>query len=169
MNTGHHLEKNVISFHPTVWNVSKYGFFSGPYSVRMRENTDQKKLGIWTLFPQSICWPTIWRLKFFIAKHFIASVFSTVAEIRMFRCLELISHECVTLLTSLYGEWCSQCLLFVEELDSQSHKFSYCPLPVILCHRSTRTSSVVIYGVVDFSWIVFVLSIFFNEFSMSAI
>ena len=58
-------------------NVSKYGVFSGPYlpafglntgryarirtedgeirsispySVRMRENTDQKKLSIWTLF-----------------------------------------------------------------------------------------------------------------------
>ena len=26
----------------------KYGVFSGPYSVRMRENTDQKKLRIWT-------------------------------------------------------------------------------------------------------------------------
>ena len=40
----------------TVWNVSKYGVFSGPYfspySVRMRENTDQKKLRIWTLFMQ---------------------------------------------------------------------------------------------------------------------
>ena len=36
----------------TVWNVSKYGVFSGPYSVRMQENTDQKKLRIWTLFTQ---------------------------------------------------------------------------------------------------------------------
>ena len=36
----------------TVWYVSKYGVFSGPYSVRMRENTDQKKLRIWTLFTQ---------------------------------------------------------------------------------------------------------------------
>ena len=35
-----------------MWNVSKYGVFSGPYSVRMRENTDQKKLRIWTLFTQ---------------------------------------------------------------------------------------------------------------------
>ena len=49
------------------WKVSKskYGVFSGPYfpaygeilcislySVRMRENTDQKKLGIWTLLTQ---------------------------------------------------------------------------------------------------------------------
>ena len=33
----------------------KYGVFSGPYSVRMRENTDQKKLCIWTLFTQCIC------------------------------------------------------------------------------------------------------------------
>ena len=30
----------------------QYGVFSGPYSVRMRENTNQKKLRIWTLFPQ---------------------------------------------------------------------------------------------------------------------
>ena len=55
----------------TGWKVSKYGVFSGPYfphsdwirrdirilrispySVRMRENTDQKKLRIWTLFTQ---------------------------------------------------------------------------------------------------------------------
>ena len=33
----------------TAWKVSKYGVFSYPYSVRMRENTDQKKLRIWTL------------------------------------------------------------------------------------------------------------------------
>ena len=26
----------------TVWNVSKYGVFSGPYSVGMQENTDRK-------------------------------------------------------------------------------------------------------------------------------
>ena len=52
----------------TVWKVSKYGVFSGlyfptfgldterysisPYSVWMRENTEQKKLRIWTLFTQ---------------------------------------------------------------------------------------------------------------------
>ena len=44
-----------------VRKVSKYEFFSGPYfsefrlnteiyKVRIRENTDQKKLRIWTLF-----------------------------------------------------------------------------------------------------------------------
>ena len=39
------------------WKVSKYGVFSGPYfpgespySVRMRENKDQKKLRIWAFF-----------------------------------------------------------------------------------------------------------------------
>ena len=32
--------------------VSKYGDFSGRYSVRIQENTDQKKLHIWTLFTQ---------------------------------------------------------------------------------------------------------------------
>ena len=40
----------------TVWKVSKYGVFSGPYfppySVQMQENTDQKKLRIWALFTQ---------------------------------------------------------------------------------------------------------------------
>ena len=35
----------------TAWRVSKYGDIS-PYSVQMRENTDQKKLRIWTLFTQ---------------------------------------------------------------------------------------------------------------------
>ena len=36
----------------TVWKVSKYGVFSGPFTVQMRENTDQKNLRIWTLFTQ---------------------------------------------------------------------------------------------------------------------
>ena len=34
--------------------MSKYGVFSGPYSVRMRENTDQKNLRIWTLFTECL-------------------------------------------------------------------------------------------------------------------
>ena len=54
----------------TVWKVSKYGVFSGPYfplfrlnteiyskspySVGIQENTDQKKLCIWTLFTQCL-------------------------------------------------------------------------------------------------------------------
>ena len=59
----------VFSKNVTPWKVSKYGVFSGPYfpafglnnteryrispySVRMRENTDLKKLRIWTLFMQ---------------------------------------------------------------------------------------------------------------------
>ena len=54
----------------TAWKVSKYGVFfwsvfpciwneygdlrsKSPYSVRIQENTDQKKLRIWTLFTQS--------------------------------------------------------------------------------------------------------------------
>ena len=32
--------------------MSKYGFFFGPFSVQIRENTDQKKLRIWTFFTQ---------------------------------------------------------------------------------------------------------------------
>ena len=52
----------------TVWKESKYGVFlvrvflysyyigdllsKSPYSVQMQENTDQKKLRIWTLFTQ---------------------------------------------------------------------------------------------------------------------
>ena len=47
--------KKGVSFNDTTWKVSKYGVFSGPYSVRMRENTDQKKLRIWTLFTQCDC------------------------------------------------------------------------------------------------------------------
>ena len=58
----------------TAWKVSKYGVFSvpyfpafelntgiSPYSVRMRENTDQKKLRIWTPFTQWVS--LIWYLK----------------------------------------------------------------------------------------------------------
>ena len=32
--------------------MSKYGVISGPNSVRMRKNTDQKLLRIWTIFTQ---------------------------------------------------------------------------------------------------------------------
>ena len=46
--------------------VSKYGVFPGPYfpvfgtnSVHILENTDQKKLRIWTLFTQWQC-ESIW-------------------------------------------------------------------------------------------------------------
>ena len=58
---------------PTAWKVSKYRIFPGPYfhafglnterySIRMRENTDQERLRIWTLFTQYSCntndeWP----------------------------------------------------------------------------------------------------------------
>ena len=58
----------------TAWKVSKYEVFSvhifphsdwvpknlhiSPYSVRMRENTEQKKLRIWTLFTQ---WQPQWK------------------------------------------------------------------------------------------------------------
>ena len=58
---------------PTAWKVSKYRIFPGPYfhafglnterySVRVRENTDQERLRIWTLFTQYSCntndeWP----------------------------------------------------------------------------------------------------------------
>ena len=45
----------------TAWKVSWYGVISGPYfpvfglnSIRTQENTDQKKLRIWTLFTQCI-------------------------------------------------------------------------------------------------------------------
>ena len=54
----------VFSDPCTAWKVSKYGVFSGPffpvfglnkspYSVRIQENTDQKKLGIWKLFSRN--------------------------------------------------------------------------------------------------------------------
>ena len=44
----------LFKYHITAWKVSKCGNFSGPYSVRMRQTTDQKKLSIWTLFTQCI-------------------------------------------------------------------------------------------------------------------
>ena len=36
----------------TAWKVSKYGGFSGPYLAQIQENTNQKKLHIFTLFTQ---------------------------------------------------------------------------------------------------------------------
>ena len=40
----------------TAWNVSEYGVFSGPYSVRLREDTGQKKLRIRTHLTQWNYW-----------------------------------------------------------------------------------------------------------------
>ena len=48
----------------TAWKVCKYGVFSGPYSARMRENTDQKKLRIRTIFTQ-------WLVMLFITKSIV--------------------------------------------------------------------------------------------------
>ena len=45
------------TFSDIVWNVSKFGVFSGPYFPALGLNTDQKKLRIWTLFPQ---WERQW-------------------------------------------------------------------------------------------------------------
>ena len=53
-NSDTHLFTNY-SFAITAWKVFKYGVFLSrifPYSVRMQENTDQKKLRIWTIFTQ---------------------------------------------------------------------------------------------------------------------
>ena len=58
-------------YHYTAWKVLKYGIFSGPYfpvfglnglllkspySVRIQENPNQKKLRIWILFTQCCCY-----------------------------------------------------------------------------------------------------------------
>ena len=48
---GHNAITLTSSTKPS-WKVFQYGIFSGPCSVRMRENTGQKKLRIWTLFTQ---------------------------------------------------------------------------------------------------------------------
>ena len=50
----------------TVLKVSKYRVFSGPYSVRMRENTKQKKLRIRKPFAQGmISGRFFWFLNFY--------------------------------------------------------------------------------------------------------
>ena len=55
LTRGVHLEilsnKTTQEFIYTAWKVSKCGVFSGPY-FRIQENTNQKKLRIWTLFMQ---------------------------------------------------------------------------------------------------------------------
>ena len=40
----------------TAWKVSKYGVFSGPYFLTFVLNTEQKKLRIWTIFKQYVCY-----------------------------------------------------------------------------------------------------------------
>ena len=57
------LRRRIVKLLDTAWKVSKYGGFfypyfpvfglnTEPYSVRIQENTDKKKLRIWTLFTQ---------------------------------------------------------------------------------------------------------------------
>ena len=46
----------------TAWKVNLLP--KSPYSVRMRENTDQKKLCIWTLFTQFMVHVLRWIMKF---------------------------------------------------------------------------------------------------------
>ena len=57
------------------WIRTEYGDIgsTSPYSVRMRENTDQKKLRIWTLFTQ---WQNVFfvSLDSFIKKYILDSV-----------------------------------------------------------------------------------------------
>ena len=50
-----HCEKFFWSVFFRIW--TKYGdlLYKSPNSVRIRENTDQKKLHIWTLFTQWEC------------------------------------------------------------------------------------------------------------------
>ena len=48
--------KFEIHHNSTAWKVSKYGVISGPDSVRIQENTNQKQLRIWTLFTQWALW-----------------------------------------------------------------------------------------------------------------
>ena len=54
----YHLVSLIFCIRDTAWKVSKYGVFSGPYfpvfsrNAEIWENTDQKKLHIWTLFRQ---------------------------------------------------------------------------------------------------------------------
>ena len=60
------LQKLISYGISTAWKVSKYVVFPGPYfavfglntvSVQIQENTDQKKLRVWTLFTQCSGWP----------------------------------------------------------------------------------------------------------------
>ena len=46
MQIGFELQQSHYVEDVQIWS------FSGPYSVRMWENTDQKKVRIWTLFTQ---------------------------------------------------------------------------------------------------------------------
>ena len=74
------LEENIF-FLTALQKVSKYRVFSGPYSVRMRENTDQKKLCNWTLFTQWSC------LKAEDFKKIVLFGFSKYTVIRELVCL----------------------------------------------------------------------------------
>ena len=75
----------MLSWVDTAWKVSKYGVFSGLYflvgvseSVRMRENTDQKKLRIWSLFTQcELCWAI---LSYFYLSYFYYLFVTTMKQ-----------------------------------------------------------------------------------------
>ena len=56
----------------TVWKVSKYGVFSGPYFLVFELNTGKygpEKLRIWTLFTQCQLWQTWGVITFFKPKN----------------------------------------------------------------------------------------------------
>ena len=59
----------------TTWKVSKYEVFAGPYfpySVRIQENTDQKKIHIWTLSTQCLSPYNTISISLFVTKTFRA-------------------------------------------------------------------------------------------------
>ena len=92
----------------TTWKVSKYGVFSGPYflySVRIQENTDQKKLCIWSLFTH--CLKKCFFFPINISVYIIHSIF-----------LEVVTQRCsmkkgvLTNFTKFTGKHLRQSLFF---------------------------------------------------------
>ena len=76
-----HLKRIAQASNHCVKSV-KYGIFSGPYfpySVRMRKNTDQKKLRFWTLFTQWIYFRLIFH---FFVNFFLSDIFRPTCCIR---------------------------------------------------------------------------------------
>ena len=114
---------NINAFLCTAWKLSKYGVSSGPYflafelspySVRMRENTDQKKLRIWTIFTQC------WTITLFGAELILQSCqrFEEKWKLFLIKCSEIL--RCHTFLFSLSANFTF--FLKCDSLQKKSRK-----------------------------------------------
>ena len=84
------IHKFLWSVFSRIWTEYEEIFCISPYSVRMRKNTEQGKLRIWTLFTQSV----FTRFMFYIWKRENFQNFTEIAKSRLFACF----HEAILII-----------------------------------------------------------------------